>query len=357
MILSELLQKSPCTLPVPSSGAILNTRIRYARNLEEFPFPIAIKKEEAIEVWRRVNEAVDGCPLFKDSIRFYLPDYKKIERIFLIERRIISPDMLKSELPSGAIISGDGRYSILVNEEDHLRIGVLSPRATTLSEIREDVAKLDEIEDYLNRNLKFAYSKANGYLTSCPTNLGGGLRISALFHLVGLVLLKESNAFLESVEKKGLLVRGYYGEKSRSYGDVFQIASGLSSSVEDTVKTMAKLFGWIESAELKAREMILLKKNIKRYEDIIYRGFGIIQTARLISFEETVSILSLILLGKYLGFPLPVDEKVIYELMNNTQPAHIQFMAGRELNASERDEFRAEYIRRTIGGSQPNYGL
>ncbi len=332
-----------------SSRILVDTRLRYARNFSEYPFPSAIDKAHAESVWCVVSDALGSFDVFKNGYKFYLPDLGRTERILLIERRAISPDMLKSRIPSGAILSGDERMSALINEEDHLRLSVFGSDVLSEEGLCASIEELNSVEARLSGSFDFAYRKKYGYLTSCPTNLGSGLRISGLFHLAGLVLTKKINKFLETLESRGVVIRGYYGEKSRFLGDVFQISSGASVDEKESSSRMSVLFRKIESEELKAREELSAPKNKTRCEDIIYRSFGILENARIISFAEAVSVFSLVLLGKHLGLDIPLDEENIHRMMRNTQPAHIQMFAGKELNSKMRDEFRAEYIRKSLG--------
>ncbi|PKN01604.1 MAG: hypothetical protein CVU77_03605 [Elusimicrobia bacterium HGW-Elusimicrobia-1] len=336
---------TPAPAPKTSSGIMINLRLRYARNILKFPFPPAMKKNDAEQLWREVSSALGEHELFRDGGReAYLPSMRRAEKMFLAERRILSPDMLKSRLPGGAIFSSDEKYVVLVNEEDHLRISVTEPDAVSAASA---ASRLASLEKFLASKFECARSTRYGFLTSCPSNLGSAFRVSALFHLGGSVLAKRADDLLDSVEKKGYYVRGYYGEKSRYYGDVYQISTGDSPDPSSAGRVIDFLTG-IEAKEQGVRDLLLSPDRSVSSSDIIWRAWGIMSSARLMSFAESLSLISLIMLGNDIGLGIPVSRDVLQRLMTECQPAHIQAIAGREMTAVERDEYRADYIRGAV---------
>ncbi|MDI6756486.1 MAG: hypothetical protein QME32_00520 [Endomicrobiia bacterium] len=346
----EKLSALPSAGNALSSGIIINLRLRYARNSSRFPFPRAMKKEAAESLWRDVSAALERYELFLDGGRSaYLPSMKRSEKIFLVERRILSPDMLKNALPSGAIFSSDEKYAVLVNEEDHFRISVTEPDEYSLRESSDNLASL---ERFLAERFEFARMKRYGYLTSCPSNLGAAFRVSALVRLGGSVLAKRADELLDSVEKKGYYVRGYYGEKSRYFGDVYQISTG-DSPEPSGVGAVCDFFSSIAKKEQSARDLLMAPDRRARTSDIVWRAWGIMNSARLMSFDESLSLISLMLLGKNIGLDIPVADDVLRRLIVECQPAHMQVIAGGEMNAAERDEYRAAYLRRSLAVGAP----
>jgi len=340
----------------PSYGnrPIINLRLRFSRNLLKYPFPSSLGRHPdkvAYKVWQELSDFLTQEEVFRRGdgfYKFYLPDLKKREKIFLVERRVISPDMLKSSIPAGVIFTKDEKFVALINEEDHLRISVNDascPIQQGLSETLEDIVRR------MDERLVFARDEIYGYLTSCPSNLGKGIRVSALFHLGGLALSGRDkiNTILDSVEKKGFYIRGYYGEKSRYYGDVFQVSTIRSPSDDEGFEMVYDFFLELEKKEMKAREEIV---NEKRSQDIIWRSWGVLNTARMISFAEASSALSMISLGIDIGLDIPAKKDTVEHLIKTVQPAHIEMLAGvqeqKMMNAQERDIFRADYIRKIL---------
>jgi len=335
--------------------AIINLRLRVSRNIGKYPFPTALARRPSFfyktseEIWERVSEFLSKESVFRrvgeGCYKFYLPQLKKRERIFLVERRVISPDMIKSVIPSGVVFSKDEKYIAMINEEDHLRIGVNDTRCPMDEWLTDALFSLVERMDKI---FSFARSEEYGYLTSCPSNLGGGLRLSAIFHLGGAVLSREIDGILETAEKNGYYVRGYYGEKSRYYGDVFQISTIYSPDGKDALRKAFDFFLKIEESELKFRDKLLKDR---RAEDIIWRAWGALTSARLMSFAEASSAISIVMVGKDIGIGLPpVKKEVLDRLLVECQPAHIEMISGatKPMSAFERDSLRAQYIRKTI---------
>lgn len=329
----------------PESDIVMSTRIRLARNLAAYRFLTTIapgrRRELAETIERRFREG--GLP---DSVGYYdLETVSSLDRRCLVERHLISKDLEKASGERGVAIDDNETLSIMVNEEDHLRIQVLRSGfqlATAWDQI-------SQVDDRLEDRLDFAFSQRFGYLTSCPTNAGTGLRISVMLHLPALVLSKTMPKVVKAMNKVKLVVRGFYGEGTHPHGDFFQISnqitlgkaeSALLKQIEDHVPQIIR-------HERSMRER-LIEQNRLGLEDRIWRALGMLERARMITSEETMDCLSAVRMGINLGLLDRLPLALVNELFIITQPAHLQKLEGRELESTERDERRASLIRERL---------
>jgi protein arginine kinase len=236
--------------------------------------------------------------------------------------------------------------SVMVNEEDHLRLQAIRA-GFQVNEAHEDLRSIDE---RLDRELGFAFSKDFGYLTACPTNVGTGMRASVMFHLPALVFTKQIDKVFAGVTKINLAVRGFYGEGTQASGDFFQISNQITLGLAevDILNALGRIVPKIVAYEREVRSHLLDKDRL-RLEDKIWRALGTLRVARSISSEETMDLLSSVRLGVNLGLLTDVDIETVNELFILTQPAHLQKLEKRELEPLERDVTRAEYIRDKLG--------
>ncbi|MEO0137475.1 MAG: protein arginine kinase [candidate division WOR-3 bacterium] len=321
---------------------VVSTRIRVARNIEGIPFELKMKVKDADKLVQVVKSALELN--FKG--RFLdLPKLKPLEKESLLESHLISPAILKKELPTAVFINEDGNVAVMINEEDHLRIQGLSA-GLNLSHI---ASKVYEFEEILGQELGYAYDDNYGFITSCPTNLGTGLRASVLLHLPGLVYTNEIEKVLKSTFNLGMAVRGIYGEGSEIKGNLFQISNQhtLGFKEDELIEKIGKFAHTLIDLELKAREVILNKARYE-LEDKIFRSLGILKSARLINSDEVLSLLSAVRLGVGLGLIKDIDIMTLNEIMLITRPGNIQLYYGEILEESERDLRRAEYIRKRL---------
>jgi protein arginine kinase len=275
-----------------------------------------------------------------------------LDKQILVERHLISREHAAKTAGSGLVLNKEESLCVMINEEDHLRMQALRPGL----QLRQAWMAIDQVDTELERRLDYAFSPELGYLTACPTNLGTGIRVSAMLHLPGLVLAEQINQIISSVNKLGLAVRGLYGEGTEALGNVFQVSNQMTlGEVEtDIVERLNKVLLQIIEHEENARAMLLEKKP-KIVFNHIGRAYGILANAHSITSKETMNLLSLMRLGVDLGEFLSAERALIDELFVITQPAHLQKQFTEKLVAEERDLLRADMLRdRLRHVSRPN---
>ena len=330
--------------------AVISSRVRLARNLEDLPFPCRNTAEQAKEVAARVKDAVFGSGAMADKFVYVdIRELNPIDRQALVEKHLISPEMLEEKKETGAIISKDEKVSIMINEEDHLRIQCLFQGM----QLNKAWQLCDKINTLLEEKLDFAFSGNYGYLNSCPTNAGTGMRASVMLHLPALVMTGYIKNVLEACGKLGVAVRGIYGEHSGASGNMFQISNQvtLGQSEEEILASVNNVALQIIGQEKSLRNEVY-KQNPYRFEDRVYRSLGIFANARIISSEESLKLLSDIRMGVDMGIIKNINMGKINEITLLIQPASLQKSAGRILSPEERDIKRAELIRSKLGKSE-----
>ncbi|MFH1784496.1 MAG: protein arginine kinase [bacterium] len=329
----------------PSQEVVISSRIRLARNLSAYLFPNKAQENEQKEMFKTIKEAVKKCNYFKGAAIIRLSELEKVDRQLLMERHLISYEHARGKGERGIVIGDKEIVSIMINEEDHLRIQAMQP-GFQLSAVWDFITKID---DELSEHLDYAFTDEWGYLTSCPTNTGTGVRASVLMHLPGLVITGEINKILEALSKLGLSARGLYGEGTRVMGDFFQISNQITlcQTEENIIDSIERVVRQIIGYELKART-VLKKDNREESQDRIYRSYGVLSNARSISFVETMELLSKVRLGVDMGLDLGVGAGLLNELMILTQPAHLQELSGKILGPHERDVARADFVREKL---------
>lgn len=334
----------------PEKDFVISTRTRLARNIAAKIFPIKAKERSRREILELVFNVAKNIPLLKDNHFIFLSDLNKLEKEFLVERHLISKDFISKESWCGLIFSNDERLSIMVNEEDHLRIQQIESGA----DLNNSFEKVNKIDMEFGEKLVYAYSPDYGYLTSCPTNLGTGMRISFLMHLPALFLRNEIRLVLENLSKLGIVARGFYGEGSKFIGDIMQISNSTTLAVkeQEVIEQLLRVVKSLIKTESQAREKLFQNNLRSKTEDLIYRAWGIITNVRSISFLEVINLISKIRLGLYLNMNLETNLKTLNELIFITQPAHIQLQNyGKELTTQQRDILRANLVREKIKGN------
>lgn len=347
---SHMLEKTPGWLVAdgPRGDAILSTRIRLARNLQGIKFVPQASDKELLGVLHRVRMAMDGILDREGGGVALMEELSLMERQFLFERHLISHDMTVGA-PHRAVCIGDGETdSIMVNEEDHLRVQTLAAG----SRLQEAFQRVNQVDDRLSGRLEYSFHEDLGYLTSCPTNVGTGLRASVLIHLPSLVLTKKIRKVLSGVTHVGLSVRGFWGEGSDVVGNLFQISNQvtLGESEGQTLRNLERVIAQVLDYEEKARD-VLLREARAQIEDKIGRSYGTLREARILSSQEMVGLLSAVRFGVTLGMPGLPGLAVINKLLIFGQPAHIQLLAGREMNSAQRNRFRANLVREHMKSS------
>jgi protein arginine kinase len=337
------------------AGVVLSTRIRLARNLQGHAFGPRARVNDREAVLEQTRRAKDKVELLAGSILLELPDLDSRSCGMLLERRLASRELLGDVKtgPSRAtavLLATQDPLSVMVNEEDHLRLqGLVSGL-----QLKEAWSLVDRLDEELGQELPFAYHHEFGFLTSCPTNVGSGLRASVLVHLPGLVLTKEIGKVLQGLGQVGLIFRGLYGEGSEVVGNFFQLSNQttLGKSEEELIEHLNKIVRQVIQYEDQARQ-VLLRDAPQVTEDKIWRAYGLLRYARSLSFEELMNLLSGIRLGVGLKLLPELRVYTLNKLMIFTQTAHLEQAAGRDLPPSECDVHRAAYVRTILSKEGP----
>jgi len=326
---------------------VLSSRVRIARNLTSFPFPERAKNNELDEILSITKRALQITRGLKDGLFLKIGELSAIDKEFLRERYLITKNLEEKPQHRGIMI-GHGEYlSIMINEEDHLRIQALAPGLN----LEEAWTIAEKLERNLENKLDFAFSEKFGYLTACLTNVGTGIRASLLVHLPGLVHAKEIRKTLSNLADIGASVRGLYGEGSKVEGNFFQISNQitLGKREENIIQELHNEAVKIIEREKLARN-VLIKNARAQIEDKIWRSYGILKNARVLSSHEFINLSSAVRFGVGLGvLPSSVDLEVLNKLLIITKPAHLQKMLGKSLGPGERDMRRASHVRNQLG--------
>lgn len=329
----------------PNSDIVISSRIRLARNLDNFPFPHWANSKQSQQALQMIEEAKGKIDYLKNTSVFRLAELDSVDKQFLVERHLISQEHAQKTDNKAVIIDQEEIIAIMVNEEDHLRIQLMQSGYNLF----EAWNIINRIDDELGKQLIFSFLPEWGYLTACPTNTGTGMRGSVMLHLPALVMTGQINRVLAAVAKLSFTTRGLYGEGTQATGNFFQISNqvSLGHSEEEIIENINGLIKQIIDQETQARE-ILLSKNRTLIEDRISRSFGVLRNARIISSQETIELLSMVRLGIDLGMVKHIDRSTINELFITIQPAHLQKLENNKLTSQERDIKRAELIRKNL---------
>lgn len=323
-------------------SAVVTSRIRLARNLRNHSFPGWARKEERAEALKELWPAVEGLAVMKKGFSKELGELTSVQKQVLVERHLISREHAARGEGSAAVIERRQSYSIMLNEEDHLRLQAIRPGLR----LKESFEALSKLDSKLEEVLEFAFHPSLGYLTTCPTNLGTGMRASAMLHLPALVLSEQVGQVLQAVNKIGLAVRGLYGEGTESLGNFYQISnqSTLGESEGDIIDRLERVIAQVSTHEMNARQKLLEDKPAM-VADKIGRAYGVLRNAHMIDSKEALTYLSLLRLGGNLGFFPGESIRISDGLLMDIQQAHLQLHAGTKLSADARDVIRAEIMR------------
>jgi len=329
----------------PDARIVVSSRVRLARNLRGFRFPGRADAETRIRVRELVARAAEGSRLLQGALTVRLDEIGELDRQFLVERHLSSREHARGDEGTALVIGDREILSLMVNEEDHLRIQVMSSGFN----LPEAWAKISQVDDLIESRVTYAFHPKLGYLTACPTNVGTGMRVSVMLHLPALVLTRQIDKFFRSLQKISLAVRGLYGEGSQAMGDFYQISNQvtLGKSEESLIKDVADIVPQIIKYERTAREF-LIRESQENLHDRVSRAYGILRTAQTISSEETMHLLSSVRMGVNLGLIEDLEIPTINELFIHTQPAHLQKISGAELDTADRNIERARYLRRQL---------
>ncbi len=321
---------------------VLMTRIRLARNLAGNPFPGWAREGQRGVVFETCREALAATPQMKRGLNVAIDELSDLEKQILVERHLISRELSGAKSAAGVVISRDQTLSVMINEEDHLRIQVL--RAGF--QLKKTWNAINDLDSALENVLDYAFSPSLGYLTACPTNLGTGMRASAMMHLPALVISNQMEKVVRAVNQLGMVVRGLFGEGSDASGSIFQISNQttLGESEEEIIKRLGSVLNSIIEHEQNARAKLMESDAAKIY-DKIGRAYGILQHSHLLSSGEAMNLLSLLRLGIDLGLFPDESRSVIDRLFIEAQPGHIQHASQHDLETNQRDILRAERLR------------
>ncbi len=328
------------------SEIVISSRARLARNLDSVPFASRASKAELSQVLNSLLTIREQSSYLKDILFFDINQLSKIDRQILVERHLISPALAEGkDQPQGILLDEQEVVSVMVNEEDHLRLQAIQSGL----QLQEVWALVDGMDDEISRLLDYSFSEKLGYLTACPSNVGTGLRVSVLIHLPALVLTQEIEKVLRAIAQVGMTVRGFYGEGTEVLGNFFQISNQvtLGKSEEQIIKSLIKIVTEVIEYELKERQT-LIKDASYQLEDKIWRALGILENARLLTTEEFMNLSSAARLGRSMELTSHPDFKTLNQLTVIVQPSHLQKLAGRYLESSERDIFRANIVRKRL---------
>lgn len=326
----------------PNSKIVLSSRVRLARNLRGFSFPGWAKKADRQKALEVILPVVARLAEMRESFSDSMDNITAIDKQVLVERHLISREHAAKNVGSGVVINDKETISVMINEEDHLRMQALKAGL----QLKNVFKIIDKVDTELEEELNFAFSPRLGYLTACPTNVGTGMRGSAMVHLPAMVLSDQINQVVQAVNKLGLAVRGLYGEGTEALGNVFQVSNQttLGEKESEVIERLNKVILQIIEHEENAR-VTLLERKAKFVNDQVGRAFGILTNAHTISSKEALNLLSVLRMGVDLELLPAAARGAVDELFILAQPAHVQKISDRKLTAEERDTFRADLIR------------
>lgn len=337
------------TSDINDKDLVISSRIRLARNLTKIPFPHKLNEEQSKEIIKCVEDAFYSCDINKEEFTTnYMWQKSELEREIFLERHIISKNLIENSSKSSFILDKDETLSVMINEEDHVRIQCI----TAGLNLEEVYKQSDKVDNMLEKNLDYAFDEKLGYLTACPTNLGTGLRASVMLHLPAISLNNEMNGLLNAVSQVGMTVRGLYGEGSKALGNIYQISNQvtLGRSEEEIISNLRVLVNQIINEEKLARDK-LMKGSKYELEDRMYRSLGILKSAILLSTNESLKLLSYVRLAVEMGIIKDVNKSLLNSILVEMQPANIQNKCNKALSSTERDINRAKFIREKLTSS------
>ncbi|MCL2604574.1 MAG: protein arginine kinase [Defluviitaleaceae bacterium] len=316
---------------------ILSSRIRLARNLRKYPFQQKLNAPNAAYMIQEMQEAIS---VFH---KLDMQNLSEAEQKVFLEKHIISPEFLRGTLPRGLMISDDQNLSVMLNEEDHIRIQSMQAGDA----LAEALSAANKLDDLIEERMEYAFHPEYGYLTACPTNTGTGLRASYMIHLPFLERTDQFKSLLPIISKFGITLRGIYGEGTESMGGIYQISNQttMGKTEEEIIQVLQNMTIKVMEHEAQARDKMLGTHRADQ-ENMVYRAYGVLAYSRKITAKEAMDLLSEVRLGYlYNLLDKPKPAKQIYQIMMEIQPGHLQRIAGREMDETDRDYARAEYLR------------
>ncbi|MDA7535396.1 protein arginine kinase [Akkermansiaceae bacterium] len=332
------------------TSVVVTSRVRLARNIRQVPFPGWARKGQRRKVFEDLKGFLNTLPAMREGFAHELSELDSLQKQVLVERHLISREQAARNEGSGSIVNRKQTLSLMINEEDHLRIQAIRPSL----QLHEAYQLALSVDEFLEDQIDYAFHPEWGFLTACPTNLGTGMRASSMLHLPGLVLSDQIGQVLKGIGKLGLAVRGLYGEGTESLGNLYQISnqSTLGESEDQILSRLTKVIGDVARYETQARAK-LLEDDPVMVQDRIGRATGILTFAHIIDSKEALTHLSMLRLGADIGV-LPEELiEICDRLFMETQPAHLQWRAGHKLPPDTRDAMRAQMIREQLQPALP----
>lgn len=331
----------------PMGEIVISSRLRLARNLAKYPFPIALNQDSGNKLITNIKESVfEEVEKLKTNYTFIdMAETSDLEKQIMLEKHLASAEFIKPGIPRAMFVNKEETMSIMINEEDHLRIQCL------LSGLRlnEGWVMANEMDDFLDEKIAYAFDEKIGYLTSCTTNVGTGLRASVMLHLPGLTMTGDIEGIYKAANQMGLAIRGMYGEGSEALGDMYQISNQitLGRTEEEIINTLNEVTIQIVGREEMTRRQ-LVQHNPYEIEDKIHRAYGVLTNARVLSSREALEKMSFVRMGIALGLITDVNWNQMNKLLLDIQPGFLQRFFNKELDPFTRDVKRAEFIRNKL---------
>ena len=326
------------------SAVVISTRVRLARNLKGYPFPCKLSARGREEVIEKVRDAVknSNSVLANDFSFIKMSEVDPRRSVSLVEKRLVSPEFISDNSGRALLLSSDESLSIMINEEDHIRLQVIS-KGLSLEQAYDTADKLDTL---LDENLDFAFDEKLGYLTQCPTNLGTGMRASVMLHLPALEKSRAISRIAGNLSKLGLTIRGAHGEGTEPKGALYQLSNQVTLGISEqaAIENLKSITAQLVAQEEQARERLCQSADV---QDTVARSLGILKYAKLMSHDEALKLLSNVRLGAVAGL-LDIDTEIIDKLMTDVEPATLSVNAGKSLTPRERDIERARLIREIL---------
>ncbi len=329
------------------SDIVISSRIRLARNIAGYPFLSRANLKQRKEIESLLRNTIIERNIAQDVSYINLNQATSVDKLLLVERHLISKEHAEGEGERGVAFGKSETISLMINEEDHLRIQVIRSGF----ELKNTWDTIDEIDNILGESLNFAFSSRFGFLTACPTNVGTGMRVSVMLHLPALGMTKHIEKVFNAVGKLGLVVRGLYGEGTKVSGDLYQISNqfALGKSEKEILSIIESVIPRITSYERMARKALVMESK-DQLEDRIWRSYGMLKAARTITSEEILQLLSQVRMGVNIGLIDDIEMQTLNELFVLTLPAHLQKLQGCELDSAQRNVIRASYVRKRLDG-------
>jgi protein arginine kinase len=338
----------------PEADIVISSRIRLARNLADFPFISRATPQDRARIEKILHERILAVAAETELLYVNVSQLEKVDRQFLVERHLISREHAEGQGARAVAIDRHEKFSLMVNEEDHLRIQVMHSGL----DLQAAWEQINRIDDLLEEQVNYAFHDRLGYLTACPTNVGTGMRVSVMLHLPALVLTRQIDKVFRSLHKISLAVRGLYGEGSQAMGDFYQVSNQitLGKTEAELLQQVGDVAPALIEYERKARQY-LIDESRRDLHDRVSRAYGLLCTAQTISSEETMQLLSSVRMGVNLGLIRDVAIPTVNQLFIHTQPAHLQKLRGMELDTKDRNIERANYLQRHLKGGSTDDGM